>query len=63
MFIIFSSEICSFNNRETNQLVLFATLYFSEFFVKYEKIIKGDKLVFNEKELEKIVRNMLSDYI
>ena len=43
--------------------VLFATLYFSEFFVKYEKIIKGDKLVFNEKELEKIVKKMLSDYI
>ena len=43
--------------------VLFATLYFSEFFVKYEKIIKRDKLVFNEKELEKIVKKMLSDYI
>ena len=43
--------------------ILFATLYFSEFFVKYEKIIKGDKLVFNEKELEKIVKKMLSDYI
>ena len=39
--------------------ILFATLYFSEFFVKYEKIIKGDKLVFNEKELEKIVKQML----
>ena len=44
--------------------VLFATLYFSEFFVKYEKIIKGDKLVFNEKELEKLVKKqMLSDHI
>ena len=43
--------------------ILFATLYFSEFFVKYEKIIKGDKLVFNEKELEKIVKQMLSEYI
>ena len=43
--------------------ILFATLYFSEFFVKYEKIIKGDKLVFNEKKLEKIVKQMLSEYI
>ena len=44
--------------------ILFATLYFSEFFVKYEKIIKGDKLVFNEKELEKLVKKqMLSDHI
>ena len=43
--------------------IFFATLYFSEFFVKYEKIIKGDKLVFNEKELEKIVKQMLSEYI
>ena len=40
--------------------ILFATLYFSEFFVKYEKIIKNDKMVFNEEELKKMVRQMLS---
>ena len=43
--------------------ILFVTLYFSEFFVKYDKIIKSDKMVFNEKELEKIVKQMLSEYI
>ena len=40
--------------------ILFATLYFSEFFVKYEKIIKNDKMVFNEEELKKMVMQMLS---
>ncbi len=39
--------------------ILFVTLYFSEFFVKYEKIIKNDKIVFNEEELKKIVKQML----
>jgi len=41
--------------------ILFATLYFSEFFVKYEKIIKSDQLVFNEEELKKLVKQMLSN--
>ncbi len=40
--------------------ILFVTLYFSEFFVKYDKIIKSDKMVFNEEELEKIVKQILS---
>jgi hypothetical protein len=40
--------------------ILFATLYFSEFFVKYEKIIKSDKMVFNEEELKRMVNQMLS---
>ena len=39
---------------------LFATLYFSEFFVKYEKIIKSDETVFNEEELKKMVKQMIS---
>ena len=40
--------------------ILFATLYFSEFFVKYEKIIKSDETVFNEEELKKMVKQMIS---
>ena len=40
--------------------ILFVTLYFSEFFVKYEKIIKNDDMVFNEEELKIIVKQMLS---
>lgn len=40
--------------------ILFATLYFSEFFVKYEKIIKSDQMVFNEEELKIFVKQMLS---
>ena len=39
--------------------ILFVTLYFSEFFVKYEQIIKEDKTIFNEEELKKIVKQML----
>lgn len=39
--------------------ILFVTLYFSEFFVKYEQIIKNDKTIFNEEELKKIVKQML----
>ena len=39
--------------------ILFVTLYFSEFFVKYEQIIKEDKTIFNENELELIIKQML----
>ena len=40
--------------------ILFATLYFSEFFVKYEKILKNDKTVFDENELDKMVKQLMS---
>jgi uridine kinase len=40
--------------------ILFITLYFSEFFVKYEKIIKDDTWVFNDTELKKLVKQMIS---
>ena len=39
--------------------ILFVTLYFSEFFVKYDEIIKKDKNVFNEKELEKLFQKLV----
>ena len=47
----------------SNQMnsILFATLYFSEFFVKYDKIIKKDETVFNEKELEKIFKKLVKE--
>ena len=41
----------------------FITLYFSEFFVKYDKIIKKDETVYNEKELEKIFRSLSQEFI
>ena len=45
----------------SNQMnnILFVTLYFSEFFVKYDEIIKKDKNVFNEKELEKLFQKLV----
>ena len=45
--------------------ILFVTLYFSEFFVKYDEIIKKDKNVFNEKEKFFVSENnhMLMDII
>jgi hypothetical protein len=45
----------------SNQMnnILFVTLYFSEFFVKYDEIIKKDKNVFNEKELEKLFKKLV----
>ena len=39
--------------------ILFVTLYFSEFFIKYEKIINDDTLVFNDEELKKLVNKMI----
>ena len=39
--------------------ILFVTLYFSEFFIKYEKIINDDTLVFNDEELKKLVNQMI----
>ena len=39
--------------------ILFVTLYFSEFFVKYDEIIKKDKNVFDEKELEKLFKKLV----
>ena len=47
----------------SNQMnsILFATLYFSEFFVKYDEIIKKDETVFNEKELEKIFKKLVKE--
>ena len=42
-------------SNEMNSII-FATLYFNEFFVKYDEIIKKDETVFNEKELEKIFK-------
>jgi hypothetical protein len=39
--------------------ILFVTLYFSEFFVKYDDIIKEDQNVFNEKELEKLFKKLV----
>ena len=45
----------------SNQMnnILFVTLYFSEFFVKYDEIIKKDQNVFNEKELEKLLKKLV----
>ena len=45
----------------SNQMnnILFVTLYFSEFFVKYDEVIKKDKNVFNEKELEKLFKKLV----
>ena len=36
----------------SNQMnsIIFTTLYFNEFFVKYDEIIKKDESLFNEKE-------------
>ena len=47
----------------SNQMnsILFSTLYFSEFFVKYDEIIKKDETVFNEKELEKIFKKLVKE--
>jgi uridine kinase len=33
---------------------LFSTIYFSDFFIKFEKIIKGNEDVFNDKEFKKL---------
>ena len=41
----------------------FVTLYFSEFFVKYDKIIKKDETVYNEKVLEKIFKSLSKEFI
>ena len=41
--------------------IMFATLYFNEFFVKYDNIIKKDETVFNEKELEKTFKKMANE--
>ena len=40
-------------NKEINT-TLFSTIYFSDFFIKFEDIIKNDDRIFNEKELKKI---------
>ncbi len=40
----------------------FVTLYFSDFFVKYDKIIKKDETVYNEKELEKIFKSLAKEF-
>lgn len=49
----------------SNQInsILFVTLYFSEFFVKYDKFIKKDETVYNEKELEKIFKELVQKSI
>jgi hypothetical protein len=49
-------------SNQINSLSFF-TLYFSEFFVKYDKIIKKDETVYNEKELEKIFRSLSKEFI
>ena len=33
---------------------LFSTVYFSDFFIKFEKIIKGNEDVFNDKEFKQL---------
>lgn len=40
-------------NKEINT-TLFSTIYFSDFFIKFEDIIKNDDRIFNEKELKKL---------
>jgi uridine kinase len=47
----------------SNQInsIVFITLYFNEFFIKYDEIIKKDKTVFNEKVLEKKFKKSVDD--
>lgn len=41
--------------------IIFITLYFNEFFVKYDEMIKKDDTVFNEKELEIHFKKSISE--
>ena len=40
--------------------IIFITLYFNEFFIKYDEIIKKDETVFNEKDLAKKFKNSVN---
>ena len=50
------SDIILSNKLNT---VLFNTLYFSDFFIKFEKILKNNETIFNSKELNKKFFNII----
>ena len=47
-------------SKQINSIV-FITLYFNEFFIKYEEIINKDETVFNVKELEKEFKKSVTE--
>lgn len=52
--IILSPKFAYYLTNDELNSIFFVTLYFNEFFIKYENVIKEDKTIFNEKELEKM---------
>ena len=59
--IFLAPKFAQFLISDEMNSIIFTTLYFNEFFVKYDEIIKKDETVFNEKELEKIFKNSSKD--
>ena len=50
--IILSPKFAYYLTNDKLNSIIFVTLYFNEFFIKYENLIKNDENIFNEKELE-----------
>ena len=50
--IILSPKFAYYLTNDKLNSIIFVTLYFNEFFIKYENLIKNDETIFNEKELE-----------
>jgi hypothetical protein len=49
-------------SKEINSTVI-TTIYFSDFLIKYESIIKNNETVFNDKEFKKLmVEKIKNDY-
>ena len=57
--IILSPKFAHYLTSDELNSIIFVTLYFNEFFIKYEEVIKKDETVFNEKELEKMFKKLV----
>ena len=47
-------------SKEINSTVI-TTIYFSDFLIKYENVIKSNETIFNDKEFKKLVVNKIKD--
>jgi uridine kinase len=59
--IFLAPKFAHYLTNDQMNSIIFATLYFNEFFVKYDNIIKKDETVFNEKELEKTFKKIAKE--
>ena len=57
--LILSPKFAHYLTSDELNSIIFVTLYFNEFFIKYEEVIKKDETVFNEKELEKMFKKLV----